>query len=67
MQELQTMIILIEAEYEPHQRNTPEKLITLISKEFNVDVSTNDILQFYGLSEDYEKISWQIEHGHNYY
>lgn len=67
MTELQTMIILIEGEYEHHHRNTPEKLSKLIKKEFNVDISENEINHFYGLTEDYERINRQIENGYNYY
>ena len=54
MEELKTMIFLIEGEYLPHERNTAEKMVNLIKKEFNKDISKYDIEQFYGLSIDYE-------------
>lgn len=67
MTDLQIMISLIEGEYQQCDRNTPEKMITLIKKEFDKNVSKSDILNFYGLQEDYEKISWQVDYGHYYY
>lgn len=67
MTELQIMITLIEGEYQHHERNTPDKIISLIKKEFDKTVSQVDILNFYGLQEDYEKINWQIEHGYYNY
>lgn len=54
MEELKLMIILIEGHYEPHQRNTAEKMSSLIKQEFGKTVSIRDIEQFYGLSIDYE-------------
>lgn len=63
MIELQTMIILIEDKYNRIERNTPEKMSKLILKEFNKRISENEILNFYGLNEDYERQSNQIEYG----
>ena len=60
--ELQTMIILLEREYRPEQRNTPELMISLIKQDFNVEVSENDILNFYGLHEDWERKNRKIEY-----
>ena len=48
------MIILIEGEYLPHQRNTAKKMSALIQSEFGETVSEYDIEQFYGLNIDYE-------------
>lgn len=67
MTELQIMIILIEGEYQIHERNTAEKMSKLIKKEFDKVVSENEINHFYGLTEDYERINRAIEHGHYYY
>lgn len=64
--ELQTMIILIEGIYHREDRNTPEKLSELIKLEFEEDVSETEILNFYNLGEDYERITREIENGNRY-
>lgn len=63
MIELQTMIILIEGKYDRSERNAPELMSNLIFKEFNKRISEQEILNFYGLSEDYEEQSYQVEYG----
>lgn len=64
--ELQTMIILLEREYRPEQRNTPELMVSLIKKDFDRDVSEEDIINFYGLNEDWERKNRQIEYEYNF-
>jgi len=65
--DLQTMIILIEGEYNSQDRNTPGKMVSLIKKEFNESIDENDILNFYNISfEDYEQINRNIEYDFKY-
>lgn len=63
MTDLKLMIILIEGEYPRNERNTPDKMRELIKKEFEVNVSENEILGFYGLIEDYSHLSREVEYG----
>ena len=65
--ELQTAIILIEGEYPREERNTAPKMVALIEKEFGEKISEEDINQFYGLSQDYERINRQIEYESRYW
>lgn len=64
-EELKTGISLIESKYPHHERNTVIKMISLIKKEFNVNISEHDILNFYNLHEDYKRISDEVEYGIN--
>lgn len=55
-EELRIMIILIEGEYSPGARNMPGKMCQLLKKEFDITVSEQDILNFYGITfDDYER------------
>jgi hypothetical protein len=61
--ELKIMIILIEGEYTPEERNTPSKMNALLLDEFGVKLSEQDILNFYGIGfEDYEREGRKHEH-----
>tara|TARA_R110000851_G_scaffold78000_5_gene172058 strand:+ start:1019 stop:1222 length:204 start_codon:yes stop_codon:yes gene_type:complete len=63
--ELKTMIILIEGEYCPEERNMPGKMVALLHKEFGVKLSEQDILNFYGIGfEDYEREGRKYESRH---
>lgn len=64
--ELQTMIFLIEGIYHKEDRNTPEKMSALILLEFDEIVTEQDILNFYNLGEDYERITREIHYGNKY-
>ena len=64
--ELQVMIQLIEVEYLPQEKSTADKMLIIIKKEFGKVISEQDILHFYNLGEDYEKINREIEHGSNF-
>lgn len=59
--ELKTMIILIENEYPPHERNTADLMCKLVHAEFDKHVSEEDILNFYWIGDDYEKINRSVE------
>lgn len=64
MGDLEIMIILIEGEYFRSERNTAEKMKNLLLKEFGYEISKDEILRFYGLTEDYEMESKRIENGY---
>tara|TARA_R110000850_G_scaffold58574_2_gene135858 strand:+ start:390 stop:596 length:207 start_codon:yes stop_codon:yes gene_type:complete len=61
--ELKIMIILIEGEYPATERNTPGKMASLLDKEFDVIISEQELLDFYGLSfEDWETEERRVEY-----
>ena len=61
--ELRTMIILIEGEYPPVERNMPGKMVALLHKEFGVTISEQQVLNFYGITyEDYEREERRYEY-----
>ena len=66
MNRIKVMISLIEGEYSREERNTPSKMRRLIKKEFDFNISEQDILNICGLTEDYEKLSNKIEYGQYY-
>lgn len=66
-QEIETMVKLIEEEYPRSERDTPEKMSSIIEREFNVKVAPSTILNVLGIDEDYESESRRIEYGTDYY
>ena len=64
-QEMKVAIQLIESAYNREERNTPEKMIAIIKKEFpnHTPPTKDDILHFYGIPyEDEERIQRNIEY-----
>lgn len=59
--EIEWAISLMEKEYERQERNTPEKMAELISKDFDVICNPSQIYSFFGLEENYELINKKIE------
>jgi len=63
-EELEWAISLTEAEYPKEKRNTPEKMSRLIRANFDVKCESQDVANFFGLSENYERESNRINYGH---
>lgn len=60
-EELFDAISLMEKEYEKTERNTPEKMASLISFNFDVSCDPKSIAKFFGLDDNLEKESLIIE------
>ena len=63
MTDLQLMITLIEGVHPRQSRNTPSKMVKLIKEEFEEDISESEILNSYGIVEDFSLINRQINYG----
>lgn len=61
-EELYWAISLIENEYNKLDRNTPEKIASLIEKDFDVKCDPSDIYNYYNLNEDYGKEERWVEY-----
>lgn len=66
-EELGWAINLIEKEFSKEQRNTPEKMSVLISDNFDVLCSSEEIYAFFGIGtdENYELESLRYERNNN--
>lgn len=59
--------MLVESKYQPHNRNSCEKILELIKKEFPnnaKEVTIDDIKNFYWLKQDWEQQSRRQEEGY---
>lgn len=64
-EELEWAISLVEAEFKKEERNTPEKMSTLIRNNFDVMCEPGDILHFFKINEDYDRENNRVECGYS--